>query len=271
MVPTVTSSLLTRARTSLTMRGLDAADTLRGRRDPRVPPRRMDFVGHSDFVATGDEFLAHFVALGGLRPGERVLDAGCGIGRMARPLAGYLDDAGSYDGFDVNADGIAWCEPRYRDRPNFRFVLADIRNDVYNPGGSLAAAEYRFPYDDDAFDLVFATSLFTHLVTAETLRYLDEVARVLAPGARALLTFFVLDETSRALIDSGRSALAFAPFDDHSAVVDQQLPEAAIAYDEAWLLEALAARGLRDVAIHPGSWSGREPATSYQDIVTAHA
>ncbi len=230
----------------------------------------MDFVGHSDFVATGDEFLAHFVTLGGLGPDERVLDAGCGIGRMARPLAGYLADAGSYDGFDVNADGIAWCELRYRDRPNFHFVLSDIRNAVYNPGGSLAAGEYRFPYDDDSFDFVFATSLFTHLVTGEALHYLDEVARVLAPRARVLLTFFVLDEESRSLIDSGRSARAFVALDDHSAVVDPELPEAAIAYDKAWLLEAFEARGLRDLVVHPGSWSGREPATSYQDIVTAH-
>ena len=86
-----------------------------------MPPRRLDFVGHSDFAATGDEFLAHFVELGGLQPGERVLDVGCGIGRMARPLAGYLSPTASYDGFDVNRDGIAWCRRRYRRHPNFRF------------------------------------------------------------------------------------------------------------------------------------------------------
>ena len=48
------------------------------------------------------------------RPGERVLDVGCGIGRMARPLAGYLTGDGSYDGFDVNREGIRWCTRRYR-------------------------------------------------------------------------------------------------------------------------------------------------------------
>jgi SAM-dependent methyltransferase len=270
MVPTVTGSLLSRARVSLQLRGLDARDALRGRRVARVPPRRLNFVGTTDFVDTGNEFLGHFVALGGLQPGGRVLDIGCGIGRMARPLAGYLDAGGSYDGFDIHAEGIAWCEPRYRDLVNFRFQLADIRNALYNPGGSVTASEYRFPYPDGAFDLVFATSVFTHLVAGDALHYLDEVARVLAPGGRTLLTFFVLDDTSRALIAAGRSTLAFAALDEHSAVVDRDLAEEAIAYDAAWLTDALHTRGLREAQIHPGSWSGREPATSYQDIVVAH-
>jgi SAM-dependent methyltransferase len=269
MVRAVTGSLLTRARVSLSMRAADARDALRGRRDGRVPPRRLNFVGITDFVDTGDEFLGHFIALGGLQPDGRVLDIGCGIGRMARPLAGYLGSDGSYDGFDVNAQGIAWCQPRYADRPNFRFVLADIHNAVYNPGGTQTAVDYRFPYDDDAFDLVFATSVFTHLMTAEALHYLDEVARVLAPGARALLTFFVLDELSRAAIAAGRASQAFTAFDDHSAVTDPSLPEEAIAYDAQWVGGALRERGLGDFEIHPGSWSGRDPATSYQDIVVA--
>ncbi len=137
------------------------------------------------------------------------------------------------------------------------------------PPGPRPRVDYRFPYDDDAFDLVFATSVFTHLVTAEALHYLDEVARVLAPGGRALLTFFVLDERSRAAIAAGRSSQAFVAFDDHSAVIDPSLPEEAIAYDAQWLERALRERGLGDYEIHPGSWSGRDPATSYQDIVVA--
>src|ERR687892_593067 len=99
-------------------------------------------------AATADEFMAHFIELGGLQPDERVLDVGCGIGRMARPLAGYLSSEGSYDGFDVNRDGIAWCRRRYRRHANFRFEVADLFNARYNPRGAQRADEYRFPYDD---------------------------------------------------------------------------------------------------------------------------
>src|SRR3954452_5628933 len=84
--------LLERARTSLRLRALDLRDRVSGRADPLVPPRRLHFGGHaeSDFAATGDEFLGHFTRLGGLRASDRVLDIGCGIGRMARPLTRAL-------------------------------------------------------------------------------------------------------------------------------------------------------------------------------------
>jgi cyclopropane fatty-acyl-phospholipid synthase-like methyltransferase len=80
----------------------------------------LGFVGDSEFVRTGDEFLRLFVELGGLRPDMRVLGVGCGIGRMARLLAGYLGPEGSYDGFGVSAEGIAWCRRRYAGHPSFR-------------------------------------------------------------------------------------------------------------------------------------------------------
>jgi SAM-dependent methyltransferase len=185
--PPVRRPVIDRARQSARLRALDLRDTVSRRRDRLTPPRRLDFVGHSDFAATGDEFMAHFVELGGLQPHERVLDVGCGIGRMARPLAGYLSSDGAYEGFDVNPDGIAWCRRRYRRHPGFGFQVADIFNARYNPAGAHRADEYRFPYEDATFDFVLATSVFTHLLEADAANYLAECARVLAPGGRLAL------------------------------------------------------------------------------------
>jgi SAM-dependent methyltransferase len=269
--PPVRRPLIDRARSSARLRALDARDTVSRRRDRLTPPRRLDFVGHSDFAATGDEFLGHFVALGGLQPSERVLDVGCGIGRMARPLAGYLSDEGSYEGFDVNRDGIAWCRRRYRRHPNFGFQVADIFNARYNRGGSQRADEYRFPYADDSFDFVLATSVFTHLLEADAANYVAECARVLAPGGRLLATFFLLNDSSRALIRDGRSGLAFLDPGERVAILDEDLPEEAVAYDDEWVLEALRAGGLDLAGIHLGSWPGRDEFASFQDIVVARA
>ena len=55
------------------------------------------------------------------------------------------------------------------------------------------------------------------------------------------------------------------------AVVDPNLPEEAVAYEEDWLLEALRAAGLDLVAIHSGSWTGRADGLSFQDLVLARA
>jgi SAM-dependent methyltransferase len=269
--PPVRRPVIDRARQSARLRALDLRDTVSRRRDRLTPPRRLDFVGHSDFAATGDEFLAHFVELGGLQPDERVLDVGCGIGRMARPLAGYLSSDGSYDGFDVNRDGIAWCRRRYRRHPNFRFQVADLFNARYNPHGAQRADEYRFPYDDASFDFVVATSVFTHLLEADAVRYVAECARVLAPAGRLFATFFLLDETTRALIEEGTSGLAFLDVHERVAILDEELPEEAVAYDDEWVFEALRSNQLELSAQHPGSWSGREEPVSFQDIVIAHA
>ena len=258
-----------RVRDSLRLRALDLKDRVSGRGDRLVPPRRLDFVGHSDFAATGDEFLTHFVELADLQPSHAVLDVGCGIGRIARPLAGYLSAEGSYDGFDVNRDGIGWCRRRYGRLPNFRFQVADLYNRRYNPHGSHAATEYRFPYDDARFDFVILTSVLTHLLEAEADHYLAETARVLRPGGRVLATFFLLDDESRAAIADGRAGLRFLDPSAHVAVVSDDVPEEAVAYDAGWVREHAAAHGLDLGAVHPGTWSGREDGRSFQDIVVA--
>ncbi|HMJ34716.1 MAG TPA: class I SAM-dependent methyltransferase [Baekduia sp.] len=264
--------LLERARTSLRLRALDLRDRYLSRpprADRLVPPRRLDFVGHSDFVDTGDEFLRHFVALGGLRSTERVLDIGCGIGRMARPLTRHLTPPGSYDGFDINAEGIAWCRRRYRAHPRFTFQTADLYNRRYNPAGAQSADRFDFPYADASFDFALATSVFTHLLEGEAERYVAEAARVLAPGGRLFATWFLLDGGSRAAIAAGRAGLPFLDADQPVAVVSDEIPEEAIAFDRGWLADTLTRHGLSLTAVGEGSWRGDGAGASFQDIVVA--
>jgi SAM-dependent methyltransferase len=275
----VPAPLLERAATSLRLRALDLRDRVAGRADPLVPPRRRHFVGHadSDFAGTGDEFLGHFVALGGLRADDRVLDIGCGIGRMARPLAGFLDAAGggAYDGFDVNPDGIAWCRAHYEaaGHPEFAFVVADIFNTAYNPTGTQAAAEFTFPYDDGTFGFALATSVFTHLVEDAAARYVSEAARTLREGGTLFATWLLLDDASRDAVRAGRAALPFrigaeGAGGEVSAVIDPAVPEDAIAFDRGWLEDLYTRNGLTITAIHDGTWRGSAGPT-YQDVVVA--
>jgi len=56
-----------------------------GARDPMIPPKSKIFIGLGDFTAIGLEFLRHLGGIGGREPNERVLDVGCGRGRMAIP------------------------------------------------------------------------------------------------------------------------------------------------------------------------------------------
>ncbi len=210
--------------------------------------------------------MGYFRELAGLRPSDRVLEIGCGIGRMARALVPILRPPGSYDGFDVVERGISWCRTHYRDAPApFRFVHVDLYNPVYNPNGVHAARDFVFPYPDQSFDLVLATSVFTHLFAETADRYLAETARVIAPGGRVFSTWF--------LLSGERNVSPPAPFRRldatlPTAIADPTTPESAVAYDEDWVRQCVRDHDLRLRAIYHGSWASGS-GTAHQDLVIA--
>jgi SAM-dependent methyltransferase len=264
-------AVLARAVTSLRLRALDLADRAAGRSDRLVPPRRLrGFAGDSDFLATGAELLGLLATHGELRADSRVLDVGCGIGRLARPLTRVLDPelGGAYVGFDPVAAAVAWCAARYP--PHFRFVHADLRNDLYNPGGVVAAAEYRFPVTDGWATLVVATSVYTHLDRDAVDHYLAETRRGLAPGGVALLTFFLLDDGSRAALAAGRARQPFGEAAGEQAIADAAVTMAAVGHDRAAILAEATRQGLDVTGVHDGTWRGGA-GLSYQDVVVARA
>jgi SAM-dependent methyltransferase len=126
---------------------LDFRDRLRGLKDDLTPPRSLQrFVGGAEFKAVGNTFVGHFVKVCSLRPDEKILDIGCGSGRMAIPLLQYLDGSGSYVGFDISQKAIRWCQDHIASRDQrFSFFYADIYNQEYNPLGGTFATEYGFP------------------------------------------------------------------------------------------------------------------------------
>jgi len=250
---------------------IDLAETVLGLRDEFTPPRSKIFVGDASFRKPGEEFFRYFLELGGLKAGERVLDVGCGIGRMAVPLTKYLSSQGEYWGFDIVPEGIEWCQSRISPKfPNFHFQLLDIYNRNYNPGGTLRGQDCKFPYETGYFDFVLLTSVFTHMLPAELENYVSEIARVLKRNGRCLITFFLLNAESRSLIDSGDSSLDFRYEIDGTLTVDERTPEVAIAYDEAWIRMTFQKFGLQIIEpIRFGSWCGRRHYLSVQDIVVA--
>lgn len=249
----------------------DKLELLSGKRDRLTPPVWLLFVGPGDFKAIGKKLLGHCVELGGLQPGDRVLDVGCGIGRIAAALTGYLKDRGAYEGIDIVADGIRWCRKNITPSfPNFHFQLADVYNETYNPKGKYRAAEYTFPYKEESFDFVLLTSVFTHMLGRDMENYLSQVSRVLKKGGRCLITLFLLNEESLKLIGAEKSSLDFQYRVEGYRVNDIENPGDAVAYDEKYMKELYKTNNLEILApIHYGSWCGREKSLCYQDYVFA--
>lgn len=249
---------------------LDLSD-MPARRREMVPPRTMYFVGDGDYKAVGLEFRKLFTEYGGLKPEHRVLDVGCGIGRMAVPLTGYLTDGGEYHGFDIVKRGVEWCQanvtPRY---PNFHFLHSDVRNKFYNPSGVYEASSYRFRYGDASFDFVFLTSVFTHMFPADMDNYTREISRVLKPGGTCLVTMFLLNEESKSLIEKASSTQNFVYQLAGCVTTDPTNPEGSLAFEETEVRSLLGRCGLSiREPVHYGSWCGRKEFLSYQDVVIA--
>lgn len=141
---------------------------------------------------------------------------------------------------------------------------------MYNPNGLCAASEYRFRYDNDTFDFVFATSVFTHMLPVDMRHYIDEMERVLKPGGRCLATFFLLNRKSKRLIDLEKSTLNFKYWHGESMSINDVEPEKAVAYEEHGLRKRYEALDLTLLKpIQYGLWCGRKTGMGYQDIVVA--
>ncbi|HET9906563.1 MAG TPA: methyltransferase domain-containing protein [Anaerolineales bacterium] len=241
------------------------------KRNSMIPPRSMTFIGGGDFIKVGEGFKKHFVELGDLKPTDRVLDVGCGIGRMAIPLTSYLSEQGEYWGFDIVKAGIDWGQKRISSKfGNFHFLHSDVYNKHYNPEGRIQARDYRFPFESGFFDFVFLTSVFTHMLPPDVENYMSEISRVLKPGGKCLITFFILNEESVRLVRSGKSRLNFKYPLDGCVTIDKNTPEEAIAYEEEVVRNFFDGNGLViSQPIYYGSWCNRQKFVTYQDLIVA--
>ena len=82
-------------------------------------------------LGVGREYLSYFLLLCDLHPDAQVLDVGCGVGRMAWPLAHYLSDRGGLSGFDVVKDWVERARATITSvRSNFHFDDLDVYNRI---------------------------------------------------------------------------------------------------------------------------------------------
>jgi arsenite methyltransferase len=105
-----------------------------------------------------------------LKPGEQVLDIGCGPGLLVMEMAQEVGARGSVTGIDVSADMLA---------------LARVRCTGHANVGVQDASATALPYAENAFDAVAVAQVY-EFVDDLALGF-AELKRVLKPGGRALI------------------------------------------------------------------------------------
>jgi len=247
---------------------VDIFSTISNRKQELVPPQGLIFTGRGDFVKIGDSIAQQLVRLCGLKPEHKVLDIGCGIGRIARPLTSILNKEGSYEGFDIVKDGIEWCRKGYAKYPNFHFSYIPLKNDLYNLSTESKASQFVFPYPDNHFNVIVSTSVFTHMQEAEVENYIKEIARVLEKGGRCFATFFLLTKESIEFLDNSSNPFFKYRYGNYF-LHDKKVKDANIAYKYDVLQNMITSAGLRIASHHPGWWSGGSKAEclDFQDVL----
>ena len=114
---------------------------------------------------------ADILQAAGLADGMRLVDLGCGSGRLAAALHKRM--AISYVGIDIVKALLDYAQSR---APNYSFKLH---------------RDLTIPEEDGSADMVCAFSLFTHLLQAESYLYLEEAARVLRRGGGKVVFSFL--------------------------------------------------------------------------------
>ena len=191
----------------------------------------------------------------GLEPTSRVLEIGCGVGRLAYELAAFLDAGGRYSGFDISPRTIGWLNEHYAPRlPNFRFDLVDVRNVRYRPGSDVAATDFAFPYADDQFDVACAFAVFMHMQLPEIGNYLREIRRVLKPDGFGVATFRAVAAGEQPKRTRDREWVAVG---DGVYTIFPETPGRALAYDDTLVRATIEAAGLEIARAITGKWHGR--------------
>lgn len=102
---------------------------------------------------------------------QKILDWGCGPGRVIRHFPEVVGNGCSFFGTDYNASSIEWCR---QNLPGIDFNLNSLEPDL--------------PYDDNFFDAIYGISIFTHLSEPMHYAWMEELYRILKPGGVMYLT-----------------------------------------------------------------------------------
>jgi SAM-dependent methyltransferase len=241
-----------------------------------VPPENLrlwvgPFADAALFRESGERMVQTVVDLCGLTPDGHVLEVGCGCGRLALALAKRLGPTGRYEGFDVAQPLLDWCRAQLEPvLPGFRFRLVDVVALAHNPRGAVPAVHFRFPYENELFDVAIVVSVFTHMLSEGIENYVAEVARVLKPGGRCFATLFLFDPAAAAAVAGAMTIFDFRHRIGPCLAFDAARPEEGIAGDEGWMLGLLERSGLKIDEIVRGNWRAVRSYAISQDIIVAH-
>jgi SAM-dependent methyltransferase len=207
----------------------------------RLPPKslRGRMCGDS-FRSDGFYFLSavleatRFSARLGYTKSSRIVDIGCGLGRLATGMLAEFGDV-EYLGIDANEEFVRWCRENIEKyHPSFQFAHLDMANELYNPAGTLDGSELRLPVDNNSVDIVYLWGVFTNMLPQHVEAYVREIGRILRPQGRCFLTTFVEEDVPDVTINP----TGYVPYECNEPLV-------VVRFSRQWLFSTFHQHGLQ--------------------------
>jgi len=133
-------------------------------------PRGYELMAEVALLGRRREIFLRLAALARVRPGDRVLDVGCGTGYLTRILAALAGADGQVTGVDPSARMIEYA--RRRAPLNCTYVAGEAQS---------------LDLPDESFDVVVSSLAVHHIPDEERPAAMREMFRVLRPGGRLLI------------------------------------------------------------------------------------
>jgi cyclopropane fatty-acyl-phospholipid synthase-like methyltransferase len=148
---------------------------------------RDDTLFYESTVQEGNRFVEKL----GVTGKTKILEIGCTTGRSFIGLVQRVPDI-HYIGIDINLSNIEWCKKYLaKNNPDYIFHYFDLKHVMYNPYGTIEMNEnFRFQYDNEYFDLIYATGVIPNYIDTEVRILLKDFNRMLKDGGRVFLTSF---------------------------------------------------------------------------------
>jgi SAM-dependent methyltransferase len=146
----------------------------------KIPPKQLQIRAsgdyYPDFFNHGKIFLDEINELlssvhKSIDKCNKILDFGCGCGRMLFPLAKLVDPSKIF-GTDIDNDAIKWLLQKAN-------IFGGLKTNSHNPP---------LDFKEATFDLIYSVSVFTHLPEKMQFEWLNELSRITVTGGYVILS-----------------------------------------------------------------------------------